>query len=91
MLNDRRNCFRGRINGFEGLLEWLPIGEPFLNPDMVPKGLLSRGGPIIETEGLFADCGRRSWGGDSMKHSPSDIDVDVDNLLLPAPKRKGGN
>lgn len=26
-----------------------------------------------------------------MKHSPSDIDVEVDNLLLPAPKRKGGN
>jgi hypothetical protein len=26
-----------------------------------------------------------------MKHSPRDIDVEVDNLLLPAPKRKGGN
>jgi hypothetical protein len=26
-----------------------------------------------------------------MKHSPSDIEVVVDNLLLPAPKRNGGN
>ena len=26
-----------------------------------------------------------------MKHSPRDIDVEVDSLLLPAPKRKGGN
>lgn len=25
-----------------------------------------------------------------MKHSPSDIEVVVDNLLLPAPKRNGG-
>lgn len=46
---------------------------------------------MIETEGLLADCGLRSCGGDSMKHSPRDIEVVVDNLLLPAPKRKGGN
>lgn len=46
---------------------------------------------MIEAEGLFADCGRRSCGGDSIKHSPRDIEVVVDNLLLPAPKRKGGN
>lgn len=26
-----------------------------------------------------------------MKHSPRDIEVEVHNLLLPAPKRKGGN
>lgn len=26
-----------------------------------------------------------------MKHSPSDIEVEVDNLLLPAPKRNGGS
>ncbi len=37
------------------------------------------------TEGLL-----RSWGGLSIKHSPKDMDVEVDNLLLPAPKRKGG-
>lgn len=47
--------------------------------------------PKMDTDGLLADCGRRSWGGDSMKHSSRDIEVDVDNLLLPAPKRKGGN
>jgi hypothetical protein len=26
-----------------------------------------------------------------MKHSPRDIDAESDSLLLPAPKRKGGN
>jgi hypothetical protein len=46
---------------------------------------------MIETDGLLADCGRRSWGGDSMKHSPKDIEVEFDSLLLPAPNRKGGN
>lgn len=93
MLNDLRNCFLGRINGLEGLLVWLPIGDPLRNEFefMLPKGLAGRGGPMIDTDGLLADCGRRSWGGDSMKHSPKDIDVVVDNLLLPAPKRKGGN
>ena len=62
MLNERRNCFLGRINGLEGLLVWGPIGDPFRKefPDMLPKGLLGLGGPRIETEGLFADCGRRS-------------------------------
>jgi hypothetical protein len=58
---------------------------------MLPKGRVTLGGPMIDADGLLADCGRRSCGGDSIKHSPSDIDVDVDNLLLPAPKRKGGN
>jgi hypothetical protein len=46
---------------------------------------------MIDAEGLLAVCGRRSWGGDSMKHSPRDIEVDVESLLLPAPKRKGGS
>jgi hypothetical protein len=58
---------------------------------MLPNGLLSRGGAKRDgTDGLFADLGRRSCIGDPMKHSSRDIDV-VDNLLLPAPKRKGGN
>jgi hypothetical protein len=93
MLSDLRNCFRGRINGFEGRRVWLPIGDPLVLevPFMLPNGLVALGGPMIDTDGLLADCGRRSCGGDSIKHSPSDIDVDVDNLLLPAPKRKGGN
>lgn len=26
-----------------------------------------------------------------MKHSPRDIEVDVDSLLLPAPNRNGGS
>lgn len=92
MLNDRRNCFLGRNNGFEGLLLWL-LGEPFRNelPDMLPKGLPNRGGPISdEAEGLLADWGRRSWIGESPKHSSSDIDV-VDSLLSPAPNRNGGS
>jgi len=91
ILSDRRNCFLGRTNGLEGLRWWLPIGDPFRNELMLPKGLLGLGGPMIGADGLFADCGRRSCGGDSMKHSPNVIEVAVDNLLLPAPKRKGGN
>lgn len=70
-----------------------PIGEPFLRQleFMLPNGLLSRGGPMREAEGLLADCGRRSCGGDSMKHSSRVIEVEVDSLLLPAPNRKGGS
>lgn len=49
------------------------------------------GGGITAIVGLFETAILFSWGGDSMKHSPSDIEVDVDSLLLPAPKRKGGN
>jgi len=62
MLNDLRNCFLGRINGLDGLLVWFPIGDPFRNELLfiLPKGLLGRGGPIIDTGGLFADCGLRS-------------------------------
>jgi len=89
MLRDRRNCFLGRTNGLDVLREWLPIGDPLTTLlDTLENGLLNRGGgPIIPAEGRSG----RSLGGDSMKHSPKDIDVEVDNLLLPAPKRKGGN
>lgn len=92
MLNDRLNCFLGRSNGFEGLRE-CPMGEPLILvfPFMLPKLCFDRGGPMIDTDGLLADCGRLSGGGDSIKHSPRVIDVDVDSLLAPAPKRKGGN
>ena len=57
MLNDLRNCFLGRINGFEGLLVWLPIDDPFRNEFefMLPKGLVGRGGPVIDADGLLAD------------------------------------
>lgn len=72
-------------------LLWLPIGEPFRKQFMLTKGLLNRGGPMSVDEGLFADCGRRSCGGESPKHSPNDIEVVVDSLLLPAPNRKGGH
>lgn len=57
---------------------------------MVPKGLPARDTPMIHTEGLFADCGRRSFGGDSINSSSMVIEVD-DSLLLPAPKRNAGN
>lgn len=95
MLNERLNCFLGRINGFEGRLEWLLSGDPFRNmlPDMLPNGLLTRPGyPMsADGDGLLADCGRRSCTGDSRKHSSSPIVDVVDSLLLPAPKRKGGS
>lgn len=56
----------------------------------VRAGLLVRGA-IGAADGLQADCGRRSGGGDSIKHSSSDMDVLVDSLLLPAPNLNGGN
>lgn len=100
MLKLRLNCFLGRMNGFvdlkefDGLLEWPPIGpqgEPFRSaaPPILPKGLLGRA-PRMDGDGLSADDGRSFCGGESMKHSPIDIEVVVDNLLLPAPRRKGG-
>ena len=57
MLKDLRNCFLGLINGFEGLLVWLPIGDPLRMAFefMLPKGLLGLGGPMMEADGLFAD------------------------------------
>ena len=41
-------------------------------------------------QGLLADCGRRSWGGESSKHSLSDMEEDGDDGLSP-PNRKGGS
>ena len=66
------------------------MGEPLRTTDML-KDCLALGGPMIEIVGLSTDDALFSCGGDSIKHSPSDIDVEVDNLLLPAPKRKGGS
>jgi hypothetical protein len=47
--------------------------------------------PGIGADGLFADCGRRSCGGDSIKHSSRGIEVEVESLLLPAPNLNGGS
>lgn len=66
------------------------MGEPVLLPLKVENDCFNLGGAISGPTGLFADCGRLSWGGDSMKHSPNDMDVELDSLLQPAPKRKGG-
>ena len=33
----------------------------------------------------------RSWGGDSVKHSPRDIDIDEDKLLLAVPNLNVGS
>lgn len=83
------------MKGFEGRLECAPIGEPLRMalPLRLPKACFMRGGPIIEAMGLLADFGRRSCCGDSMKHSPKLIEVDVDSVdgLLPAPNLKGGS
>lgn len=61
MLRDRLNCFLGRNNGFEGLRQW-PTGEPLCldAPVKLAKDCFTRGGPIIDAEGLLADCGRLS-------------------------------
>ena len=66
------------------------MGDPFLRALLLrlANDGLRRGGPIIEDDGLLADFGRRSCGGESSKHSPNDIDVVVDSLLLPAPIRR---
>lgn len=90
MLDDLRNCFLGRKSGFEGRREWL-MGEPLRTTEMLKDDCFALGGASIEMDGFLAACDLFSWGGDSIKHSPSDMEVDVDNLLLPAPKRKGGS
>lgn len=67
------------------LLECALIGEPLrIELARLANGCLGRGGPIIFIVGLFADRGLRSCGGESPKHSPKDIDVEVESLLLPA-------
>ena len=76
----------------EGRREWLLIGEPLrtlLVPLKLAKAAFCRA-PAIGGHGLLADCGRRSWGGESSKHSLSDMDDDGDDGLSP-PNRKGGS
>jgi hypothetical protein len=90
MLKDRRNCFLGRKRGFDGRRAWL-IGEPLRTTDMLNDDCFVLWGGITAIVGLLETAILFSWGGDSMKHSPSDMEVDVDSLLLPAPKRKGGS
>jgi hypothetical protein len=96
MLNDRRYCFRGLTKGLDGRLLWPLATEGFTTAFalMVLNRSFGRGTPKPDVEGLFADCGLRSCGGDSLKHSSRDmelIEVELDNLLAPAPKRKEGN
>jgi hypothetical protein len=92
MLRERLNSFLGLIRGLEQRRDGL-IGDPFRAtlPPILPNLGRGGGGIIIDCEGLLADCGRRSLGGDSTKHSLRDVEVDVESLLLPAPKRKGGS
>lgn len=93
MLSERRYCFLGRMKGLEGRRECPLIGEPF-RMEFIPElenSCFGREPPRFGAEGLLADCGRRSWGGDSMKHSSRGIEVEVESLLHPAPNLNGGN
>lgn len=91
MLSERRNCFLGRSKGLDVLRECELIGDPLqrIEPPL-RKFAFCLGGTIMAESGLFADCGLRSLGEESEKHSSKDIDVDVESLLLTAPKRNGG-
>jgi len=57
MLSERLYCFLGRTKGFEGLREWLLIGEP-LRTLLVPLKLANWAfcrAPAIGGQGLLAD------------------------------------
>lgn len=75
MLRERRNCFRGRCSGFDGLRMCPTIGEPAERrvPARPEKGCLNRGGPVGSGAGECADCGRFSPWGEDAKHSSADI------------------
>lgn len=96
MLSERRYCLRGLTKGFDGRLWWCDtLGDACLlsRPLRLPKDCFNLGGGAsMAAEGLTADFGRRSCGGDSRKHSPRVIEVEVDNIdgFGPAPKRKAG-
>lgn len=93
MLRERRNCLRGRINGFEVRRAWLVIGDPLRTLFIAdtPPNLARIVG--IGGQGLLALDGRRSWGGESWKHSLNDMEEDVEETDDPSspPNRKGGN
>jgi hypothetical protein len=83
MLKDRRYCFFGRMNGFEFEVRrvWLTMGDPLRTPPtplMLLKCTLCRGATMAE-QGLLALSGRRSFGGESSKHSLNDMDEDGDD------------
>lgn len=93
MLSDRRNCFLGRNKGLDVLRECELIGEPLQRIELLvmpDKFAFCLGGQCMVDKGLLADCGLRSLGEESEKHSSRDIDVEFESLLLTAPKRKGG-
>ena len=70
ILNERRNCLRGRWLGAE-IFRTCPLpGDPERSWPINPcKGDLSFGGPKSEDNGEFADCGRFSGDGDEVRPS----------------------
>lgn len=94
MLIARRNCFLGRSKGLDVRLECVLIGDPLQRvevPLILAKLPFCLGGPSAADNGLLADFGLRSFGGDeSEKHSSKDAEVVVESLLLTGPNRNGG-
>lgn len=84
MLQARRNCFLGRMRGFEDR-RVCPIGDP-LRTEMLNDCFSFGGGAIIVKGGLSSEA-RFACGGELPKQSPRDI-VD-DKLLFAAPNLNG--
>ena len=88
MLNERRNCFRGRGLGAEIFRTCPAFGDPERSCPIKPdKGCLNFGGPMRVGSGECADWGRFSGDGDEVMFSST-----PNNGVgpgSPAPKLKG--
>ena len=89
MLSDRRNCFRGRCIGLDGLRTWLATDSPIarrFDEDCLCLG----GGPIEGVDGESADWGLPSLCGDSLKSACGVVPIG-DLRATPLPNLNGGH